>query len=232
MQKFFLFISLFFVFNNITAQKLSNSQYELIETSSMRSTSQKTFENQYPDIKGSPYFNDEWLNGEIWKANGHKYQNLRLKVDLYRNIIFMNIHDTVYDMTDIADVVYFIVHPDMNDTSKKIFFSKTFSAPELKNNLIQTLSTGKISLLKKENYTISETATGITNYRERSFTDKIIYYILNGSTLFEIKKLNKKNFETLNLNTSKIEAFAKDNNLSYSDESGWIKMIDYYNSTQ
>jgi hypothetical protein len=216
---------------NTNAQKLTYDQYELMRVSALSGTSQKSFDDQFSDIKGSPYFQGEWLNGEIWKSNGNKYLNLKLKIDLYRNRVFMNSNDTIYDMTDIPDVTYFIVHPDLNDTSNKIIFSKRISLPGLNNKLVQVLTTGKTSFLKLETYTVTEIATGITGNKESEFTGNTSYYVLKDNEISEVKKLNKKSFEKLfTADEDKISAYVKDKDLSFSEEKDWAALINFYNT--
>ncbi len=45
----------------------------------------REFNNRYEGVKGSPYYHDEWLNGEIELKNGKLINDVKLKFNLVEN---------------------------------------------------------------------------------------------------------------------------------------------------
>src|SRR3569623_2029636 len=124
------------------AQQYSLHEYVLMQNMATLGTNVKTFDNQYADIKGEAFMSPDWQTGAAISINNKQYTGLKMKVDLYKNKIFININDTVFDFTDAKNISSFIIYPNPVDTAKKIAFSNQFRVPGVKSNLFQVIGTG------------------------------------------------------------------------------------------
>jgi hypothetical protein len=207
-------------------------EYVLMQNTATMGTSLKSFDNQYTDITGDAFLSNEWLNGQAISVNGTKFTDLKFKVDLYKSKIFMNFHDTIFDLTDTKNISAFILFPGNSvDTSKKLVFSNQFQVPGVKGNLFQVLGTGaKVSLLKSATKDVQDAQSGLYSAKEKRFMDYVHYYLLKDGASTDIK-LSKKTFEKMfpPADAAKVEDYLKQQHLSLSDEEGWAAAIDFYN---
>lgn len=225
----FLFI-VFVIAGFCSKAQYTLHEYELMQNTSLKGSPLKSFDNQYADITGDAFLFTDWLNGQAISINNTRFGGLKLKVDLYKNKIFMNFHDTIYDLTDAKNISAFILYPDNGDTSKKIVFSNQFQVTGVSSNLFEVLGSGKISLLKFLHRDVQEAQTGLYTAKEKKFMDYLHYYIIIDGATTDIK-LSKKSFEKLftPADATKMEDYVRQKKLSLNDDEGWAAALDFYN---
>lgn len=214
----------------------SHAQFSLHELQLMGGTSStplSTFDNQYQGIVGSAFLLDNWVAGDIESSKtGQHFNNLKLKIDLYKNKIYMNLHDTIYDLTDINNASQFVLYPNEGDTSKKLIFTNKITLPGVTAKVLQVLSAGpKMGLFKNAFKNPEDAQTGLYAAKEKRFMDYVHYYMLKDGTATEVT-ISKKNLEKLfqPADYEKIKAYLKQKGFSAGEEEGWAAAFNYYNS--
>jgi len=214
------------------AQQYSLHEYVLMQNTATLGTTLKTFDNQYADIKGEAFLSPDWQNGAAISVNNKLYTGLKIKVDLYKNKIFLNISDTVFDFTDANNISSFIIYPNAGDTTKKLIFSTQFKVPGVNSKLLQVIGTGSlVTLLKDVTKDVQDSQGGLYSAKEQRFMDHMHYYLQKDGSFTDIK-LSKKTLEKIfsAADASKIADYVKQQKLSLSDEEGWAAALDFYNN--
>ncbi|HVZ56289.1 MAG TPA: hypothetical protein VG870_06485 [Chitinophagaceae bacterium] len=191
------------------------------------------FKNVYSDIKGSAFYSTDWMTANLYNQRGNVYRNMKAMFDLYKNRLFLNVRDTVYN-TGPAIVRFDLLPNGMADTTHKLTFSNQFTLPDpAAGKYVQVISQGKLSFVKYVSREVVEEFSGMNSGKEKVFYDKTYYYVIasTGQPL-DVPKLNKKNLQkALSDKWNEIDKFvSQDRDLSYGREEDWKKIIDYYNS--
>jgi len=202
--------------------------YELLHNEDLKPT-RGTFDNQYSDILGTAFYNEEWQAARAFNLT-NIYTDLHLKFDTYANRFYANINDTIYDISK-SGITQIDIFPDQADTSKVISFVNGYSFGELKPEMfVNVLSEGKITFIKYYKKSLEEVYESSPTYKEKKFLDKNRYYIVEDENGKEIT-ISKKNLEAiLKSKWEEISKYAKEKGISSGNEDGWRKLIDYYNS--
>ncbi|HVX52197.1 MAG TPA: hypothetical protein VHB48_18705 [Chitinophagaceae bacterium] len=212
-------------------QQFTLRELQLMSISS--GVNSQTFDNQYQSINGSAFLFDNWVQGEaISGITGQHFTGLKLKVDLYKSKIFLNLHDTVYDLSDAANINRFILFPGENDTIKKMIFTYKAPVPGAASKLMQVLAEGpKISLYKNFTKNPEQAQTGLYAAKEERFMDYKHYYAVKDGAVTEVT-ISKKGFDKVFTgdDAEKIKAHLKSKGLSPGNEDGWAEAFTYYNS--
>ena len=229
MNKYFFILLLCFIVNTLYAQHLTYTMYEILHKEDMKS-SPVAFENQYNGIIGNGFFSEDWMAGRAYTMM-KVYTNLKLKFDVHANKIYLNINDTIYDISK-SGIIQFELFLNAPDTSKIISFNNGINLEEITpDKFVNILSEGKVTFIKYHIKDIEEVYESSPTYKEKKFIDKNKYYIItNGEGGKEIS-LGKKNLEKLLADKwDKVSSYAKENGISAGNEEGWAKLINYYNS--
>lgn len=197
------------------------------------SASTLAFDNQYSGILGSAFLIEKWADGDVYKENGSFFRHLKVKFDVYKSKFFFNRNDTVYDISDIG-IKQFEVNDNDPDHPMQFIFKKGFNIPGVSGDkFIQVLSSGKISLLKYLHKDIQEVNENSMLTKEKKFIDHVEYYVNAQNNPGQEIKLNKKTLQSLlGDKWTQITQYAKEKDLSFSEESGWASIINYYNGLQ
>jgi len=187
------------------------------------------FDNQYNGIIGNAFLADQWTSGKVFTMM-KIYAIKKMKFDIYKNKIYINNNDTIFDITT-TGIIQFEIFPD-GDSTQKMSFNNGFNIEEITpEKFVQVLSEGKISFLKYFHRDIEEVYESSPSYKEKKFLDKNKYYIAEEGQGGKEVTVTKKNLEKiLAPKFDMVSKYAKSNDISMSNETGWKKLIDYYNS--
>lgn len=175
------------------SQALTFNQAELLKIANTpNQISASGFDNQYAGIAGSPYFDDNWLPANAIMTTGKIYTGLRAKINLFTNQYFVNINDTIYDVSGVPTLQKLILFPSVDTFTRAIF---PLLVPELgKHIAVQSLTEGKISLYKLQSRNLEEMQTGVNTAKEKVFTKNTSYFVVKDHNYFEVK-LQKKSLQ-------------------------------------
>ena len=226
MKKIFLVLFLFSLIHKANSQ-LNYTLYEIIHREDLKG-SPVDFDNQYNGIIGNAFLIDQWLPGRAFTLT-KSYAIKKLKFDIYKNKVYINNNDTIYDISN-AGIVQFDLFPD-GDSTKKISFNNGFNIEEITTDkFVQVLTEGKISFIKYPLRNVEEDYESSPTYKEKKFLDKDKYYIVEDGQTGKEVTVTKKNLEKiLAAKLDAVSSYAKKNGISMNNQDGWQKLIDYYN---
>lgn len=224
------FITILCLFIKATsAQHLTYTMYEILHKEDMKS-SPVALQNQYDGILGNGFLGDNWMPGRAITSM-KVYNNLQLRFDSYANKIYLNLNDTVYDITK-SGIIQFDLFPNAPDTSKVLSFNNGFNVGAVTpDKFVNVLAYGKITFIRYYFKDIEEVFESSPTYKEKKFIDKNKYYIIVNSEEGKEVGVNKKNLEKILADKwDKVSSYAKEKNIATGNEDGWAKLIDYYNT--
>lgn len=185
----------------------------------------------YTDVKGSPFFAENWNKGKVRLADGETFDNMDLKYDQVSDqLIFKNSIGAA--MTFVKPVNEFTLFSSASSELQHIRFRNGYIAANgnTAKTFYQVLIDGETPLLKRSFKKVSEnkpygSATVIKTFEETHF-----YYLVQQGTPVKIKNDKKAVLEALDNYKVELEEFVKINNLNFKSETDLVLLIKYYNS--
>ncbi|HXB09708.1 MAG TPA: hypothetical protein VNW04_21430 [Puia sp.] len=207
------------------AQHLDYNRFELIKRGGSQSPA---IDLQYDDIKGSAWFPPDWQPAVLISDDGRRYTDLRAKIDLYKNIAYIKINDTVYNING-TGITRIIFDPGQADSA---VFQKGVSGSGLRpEQYLQVLATGKLGLLKQRIVELKDVHDEGPLSTTRTFVAQDYYYVVRPGGQIELVKPGRKLFEQeMGEKWKTVSGYAKTMGWSAGDESGWTGIMRYYNS--
>jgi len=157
------------------------------------------FGNRSPynnNIKGSPFLNDEWLNGTIYGLDLKKMAQVKIRLNTNGNEVhFLDMKNVelVVDKSKIKKVAMFDAL-----SSDSIYFENGFTdtKAELSNStLVQVLNKGEVLLLKKHTNNVVKKDSLFGAINVYYFAPTFDYFLKNEKNI--IQKLKKFDINTL-----------------------------------
>ena len=224
------FVALLCLFIKATsAQHLTYTMYEILHKEDMKS-SPVELQNKYDGILGNGFFGDNWMKGRAITSM-KAYTDLKLRFDVHANKIYLNLNDTVFDITQ-SGIIQFDLYTNPNDTSKVLSFNNGFNVGAVTpDKFVNVLAYGKLTFIRYYFKDIEEVFESSPTYKEKKFIDKNKYFIITNNEEGKEVSVNKKNLEKILADKwDKVSSYAKEKGISTGNEDGWTKLIDYYNT--
>jgi hypothetical protein len=178
-------------------------------------------------VEGSPYFNDNWMKGNVVINGGGQYSGIYLKLDLYDNEVHFQDQKGNEMIATIPIQKVFLV-----DTAAQRVYNfingEFIQANSRVKGWYQLLSEGKALLLKKFNKQMQEFKPFGSATVEQSIITSSRYYILSDGKFTEIKKIKEIAGILIDKKTE-ITQYVKSNNLPGKTDPDFITLINYYN---
>jgi len=181
----------------------------------------------YDDISGSPYFSDEFTEGEVKMPDGIRYQRVMLRYDIYSDRI---------EFKDKKGQVLEILEPEKYDCF--LIGSQTFryvvyeAGNKTSKNYMQMLAGGKFTLYKKLRIEFKE-AQKPQAYKEAEPAKFIAmpadYYLSVGAGQAKKIKSQKETIETLRSLKPDLTSYVKKEKLNLNKEDDLIRAVEYCN---
>ncbi len=237
---FFLFsiASVFAQDNKVQDAMVFNSLQHSDGTPAKSQNTMSAYDLRYEGTKGSKYFIDEWLSGElVFVKEGTKApKTVPLKYDSHnKELLFKrSIGDSI--IVSPAQITGFILNDTKNNTSYPFvkFEGLKTEGGTVPVAYLMVLYKNKTSLLKyvskmmqKANY------SGVSNVDRRydAFLDNSEYFIQKPDGSLSRTKLKKNSIvNALDDKEEQIEAYIKKENLVFKSEYDLARVVDYYNS--
>lgn len=226
----FFFLLFYGVLSSLNAQHLGYNQSELISREGGK-VSAANLDNQYADIKGSAFFSAQWLPADAITDNGTRYPGLKVMFDVYRNTFFANIKDTLYDL-GATRISRFVLYPSAADTAVSYIFQKGFSTAGIRpEQYVQVLASGKLRFLKQMTLEVREVNEDSFLAKVKKFIGQDYYYLLTADGQGGLVRLNKKILEKEMADKwDQVNRYAREKDISFSEEEGWVSLVKFYNS--
>lgn len=185
----------------------------------------------YTDVKGHPYYLDQWTEGLVKQANGKTYSGVWLKYDILNDELFFKDLKSDQMLAFVQPVSEFKLNK-LGPNKQDLLFRNGYTPVEQfgTKTYYQVLYDGGTQLVKKVAKKINEekpfnSATSIKSFEELTF-----YFIGNNKQLVKIRKDKKSILAVLNKQAEPLDAFIKEKHLNLKNEEDLIQLISYYNT--
>lgn len=213
MKTFNLTILLLLFINGVLkAQFLQDIQGRVITTQS------------YTDVIGSPFLNNDFVNGNVVLINGLKFQSVPLKYSSYNDeLFFKNIKD--------ESLLSFVVPVKSFELLGQTYVNG-FPAIDnfTENSFYELISNGSVKLLLKNYKTILENKPYNSASSEKKFMDNKVYYVFKAGKIQRFKPSKKDFMETFFDKSSQIDIFLKKEKVDFKNNADLAKVFEYYSS--
>jgi len=193
----------------------------------------KTMSYSLPkDYNGSPYFNDIFVPGNIYKGNELLAKDIPLRYNIFSNEI--EVKESLEDADEEAKPLTKSseIFVKIDDT---IIILIPYNGIDEDGSYFQVLFEGKkINLLKnvtKEFTTPKKATSSITRDLKGAFTDKTTFFLeTKNGKLYELPKAKNKKFQVFGKDQEYLIEFATKNSLNINQEDDLKRLIVHYDS--
>ena len=182
------------------------------------------------NIKGSPFLNDEWVNGTIYGLDLKKMAQVKLRLNTNGNEIhFLDMKniELVVDKSKIKKVAMF---DELSLDS--IYFENGFTDTKnelISSNLVQVLNKGEVLLLKKHTNNVVKKDSLFGAINVYYFAPMFDYYLKNEKNIIQkLKKIDIKTLSTILPNKEIITNYLTQKN-KIKTEKEIIEFLNFYN---
>lgn len=180
------------------------------------------------DIKGSPYLNDEFVNGSIFTVQRLKYDNIPLRLNIYNDDLEFKTPSGEVQALATPEIVEKAIFGDY-----QLIYSPYYQASKIKKGFFQVLEEGKASLYSKSGVLFKE-PTEPAAYKEAeppTFVKKADeFYIRIGVDAAVLINNKKDLIAAFPDNQDKIESFINKNKIKTNKPESLKETVKYYNS--
>lgn len=207
------------LFLSIMIAGLRHSAYSQI-TSINNVHGDPLLEKEYVDIKGSPYLDDEWIDGTVKLQDGSEH-TMPLKFDLVKNYPCFR--------GDNGETLKFLAKVTQFSISNNLFENGYPKIGNLNpNSYYQLLIDGKVQLLKYIGKEISIEKDYSSANSIKQFDEVIDYYLYKNDKMYDIRD-RKSIISALGSTSAGVEKYINDNKLNLKKEKDLITLVNYYN---
>jgi hypothetical protein len=189
----------------------------------------RPFINTYPDVKGSPFFIDNWTYSSMQLSNGATYERIKIRLDVCNQEVHV-----MKNNIEIVIVPGYIKTLDLFDSvqNKKYLFKSGFPKidNQTTNNFYQVLSEGPITFLKSIRKTVAVNKNDLSGEIEKQFNTYEDYYVFSNNKMKRLKKEKEFIIGIVSGKKDQMELFIKENEINFKNINDLIKLIDFYNS--
>ncbi|WP_299821982.1 hypothetical protein [uncultured Pontibacter sp.] len=191
----------------------------------------QTFDNRYEGVKGSPYFFQNWGDAVITSVDNKVYASVPLKYNALENtLVYQNNKGVIYVLA--ATIVDRFTLKDSLGLASYTF--KKLDAPaKTPDQFYLVLHEGpKILLAMRQDKHIlkADFKGGYSAGRpyDEIVTQNVYYLHKPGKTAEKVKLSKKQLLEAIADQKEAVSHFIKENNIDAGSESGWVKVLAYY----
>jgi hypothetical protein len=209
---------------------LSNTKDRFITEVTVTDVFGRPFKSTYLDVKGSPYFIDDWLYSSVRLANDAKCEKIPARLDL----VSQELHFTSIEKEDWIFYSQFIKEVEFSDSSTGKNYKFITGLPNIdnqnSNNYYLVLSEGSVSLLKSIRKVISINKDDISGEVEKKFVQYEDYYIFFNKQIKRLRKEKEFIMATLAAQKDNIESYLKKSPVNFKNVNDITRLFQYYNT--
>jgi hypothetical protein len=186
----------------------------------------------YVNLKGSPYFVNDWSKGVIKQSNGQSIKDVEVKYDqLQDELIFKDVNGQ--ELGFAVPVVEFKIDYVVNGLAKSSLFRNGFEPFRGSTELsyYEVLYNGQLKLAKKNTKRVEEYREYNSAITTKSIIERTKYYYYTTNKLSEFNADNKSILKAFGESATPLLEYIKENKLNLKTEEDLIKMFNFY-STQ
>lgn len=181
--------------------------------------------------KASVHYSNEWQTGSIYLFSGEEIKNYPLKYDLRMEVIEIKLATDIKVIATAA--IKKVEWHNVAANSTEVFMNCNNYIGPHNVGMYKIISEGKILFLKKTDLEVLESnynpALSVGNKKSK-YVKEAKYYISEQGKIKLIKKRKKRILKLFGDNAEKVEIFAKENNLTFRNETNLVKIFNYFNS--
>lgn len=197
----------------------------------------RTYDGRYEGVRGHPYFQDEWMVGNVLLENEREYRDVKLKYNVYQDQL-IGLQQEKYPIILPKDQVraFTILKQDSTQTAnfvKAIHLEAELSKvpPE---QFVQVLYEGKLKL-----YAVNRKLLDEADYRGaysvgRTYDEfgelDAVYYLEGPWGVEKLKRRNKKVLKVFKMHAKKLKEYVVAEELNLHDRADLIQLLRYYES--
>ena len=189
-------------------------------------------EEEFNNIQGSPYANDEFIAGNIYKNDKELYKDVLLRYNISADEI------EVKKSKNDSDDSYGALIKEPNTLIKilnDIYIFVPFEGSNENGHYFTILTEeSNFDLYKKAEVSYSAPSFAKTSYdrdRPASFTQKSTFYMVSkDGRFFELPNSKSKIIKVMNNKKDQVKGYIKKTRLDFKKEKDLIKLVKYYNS--
>ncbi|MFT5076971.1 MAG: hypothetical protein ACJAX7_001936 [Saprospiraceae bacterium] len=204
--------------NNLESEYISNKTINLKENSN--------------DYTGSPYFNEVFIKGNIYKNGELLATNKSLRYNASKDEF--EIKNSLNPTSDLVKTLFKKNSLSIKIGIKEFVFIRPNSTNTANGYFLLLQEGENISYLKKikKKFIPGKKAySSMAVNTQATYKSVDVYYLLNKEgTLFELPNSKNGIIETFGSHKKEIKAFLKENKLNIKKEKGLKKVVVYYNS--
>ena len=180
------------------------------------------------DIEGSPYFNDDFINGNVYTTSKTMFTEIPLRLNIYNDEMeFKSPNGNIAAIATPEIIEKITIGND-------IWVYTPYSAGKrVSRNFLRLIAKGKVKLYVRPNVSFKDAVppSGYKNAEPAQFKAQAdTYYIRYGEEAAQLIE-NKKDLEKVFPDHKKeIAAFIKNNKINHRKEGKLKELVDYYNS--
>ena len=182
------------------------------------------------NIKGSPFFNDEWLNGTIYGLDLKKMAQVKLRLNTNGNQVHFLDMKNIELVVDKSKIKKVAIYDELNADS--IYFENGFSdtkAELSKSTLVQVLNKGEVLLLKNHTNNVVKKDSLFGAINVYYFAPMFDYYLqVEKNKIQKLKKIDVKILSTMLPNKELITNYLTQKN-KIKSEKEIIDFLNFYN---
>ena len=182
----------------------------------------------YVDVAGSPYEQDEFINGTVMTRQGIKYVDIPLRYNVFADEMeFLTDDDNVMYLSPEATVEYITI------ADEKYIFVPFIRSNQRQRGYFRLLSEGKASLLLRQHirYHAAEKAQPFRDPQPPRFTRSPDEYYVRIMGRDALRVSNRREMRTVFADKQTLmNDFARRNRISFRHPADLKALVEYYNS--
>ncbi len=187
-------------------------------------------DEQFQKLQGSPYANEEFAPGSVFKENELATKNVQLRYNIYSDEMEVQNRATPNSIGALKKEEDLFVKIGF-----QLYTYVPFEGSVEKGHYFNIVSSQKeFSLYKKTEARFVPPKAAKTSYQTQKparFTEKNTYYLVSQDERFyELPPKKSKIIDVMSVREKEIKAYIKRSRLDLSDEKDLVKLVTYYNS--
>ena len=178
-------------------------------------------------VSGSPYFSNEWMFGRVELADGSKYENVKLKLDLTDNSLLYLDRDS-NEMIATASIKNVTLVDEFAGKEYDFTFSAFIKAANVETGWYQVLADGPTVMYKRIAKKIDENKPYGSATIEQTITSINKYFVFANSTLSNVKKFRELP-DILTDRKDDLNKYISSMKLTGKSDADYADLVTYYN---
>lgn len=190
-------------------------------------------QNVNPDVKGSPFFIDDWKYADLILRGGQRFNRIKVRLNLFtQELNYLASGNTEIILKD--GIIARMILYDTSEAGLPVIRQFISGIPVVDKDtsfpFFELITEGKALLLNLDKKKINDAKDALSQTGGKEFVNSVSLYILINN---ELKKCNKSNEFFINIFADKrdsIESFIKVRKLKCRNREDVINLVQYYNT--